>query len=470
MSFVSMCKKYVALAILFLPAFNGSLAAQTPGEQALKDSLYVITLTATPDTVCQGASSQLSAEAGGGTPPYTYQWIPSAGLSDPTIANPVATPDLTTEYVVTVTDAALAVVTDSVVITVLTAPDNPGPIIGPSVACKDSLANYFINPVSGANSYSWTAPAGATIVSGQNTPSIQVLWGITGGTISVIAGNECGNSTPGVLDVTLTVLPETPGPILGNSTGCLYGLVQLYIDTVSGAAGYAWTVPPDAVIVAGQGTTEIFVNWGAMSGDVSVSAENFCGSSPPSVKYLVTDSVPSTPEAISGPDTVCVNHNGYIFSIPAIPNADEYVWSIPAGANIASGQGTPVLTLDFTQDAVTGNISVYGANDCGLGFPVSFEVFVSQCAGIPGQPETFTVDLYPNPVRNILTIAFPHYENELDLKIYDLTGRLMLQETLPDVRANSTRQVDVSAFRKGLYFLRLANGSSRCTARFVIGD
>ncbi len=42
--------------------------------------------------------------ATGGAPPYTISWFPTYGLSNPNIPNPMALPDDTTTYTVTVTD------------------------------------------------------------------------------------------------------------------------------------------------------------------------------------------------------------------------------------------------------------------------------------------------------------------------------------------------------------------------------
>ncbi|MGV3539827.1 MAG: hypothetical protein ACO1OQ_08455, partial [Rufibacter sp.] len=50
-------------------------------------------------SICRGGSTQLQAY--GGT---TYSWSPATGLSDPTIANPIASPTATTTYTVTVTN------------------------------------------------------------------------------------------------------------------------------------------------------------------------------------------------------------------------------------------------------------------------------------------------------------------------------------------------------------------------------
>lgn len=55
--------------------------------------------------ICPGSSVSLNAVASGGNGgSYTYSWTPSAGLSNPNIANPVATPTVTTYYTVIVSD------------------------------------------------------------------------------------------------------------------------------------------------------------------------------------------------------------------------------------------------------------------------------------------------------------------------------------------------------------------------------
>lgn len=50
---------------------------------------------------------------------FTYLWLPSASLNNPSIPNPIATPSLTTEYVVYVTDLYGCMLSDTVRITVL---------------------------------------------------------------------------------------------------------------------------------------------------------------------------------------------------------------------------------------------------------------------------------------------------------------------------------------------------------------
>lgn len=60
--------------------------------------------TSNPVTLCDGNSAQLYANAAGGSGNYTYSWEPTAGLNDSSLPNPVANPESTTLYTVTVND------------------------------------------------------------------------------------------------------------------------------------------------------------------------------------------------------------------------------------------------------------------------------------------------------------------------------------------------------------------------------
>lgn len=70
----------------------------------ISGSAMTVTANATPGSVCEGESTQLVANAGGGTGNFTYSWTPTTGLSNPNIYNPIATPAQTTTYTCTVGD------------------------------------------------------------------------------------------------------------------------------------------------------------------------------------------------------------------------------------------------------------------------------------------------------------------------------------------------------------------------------
>lgn len=83
-----------------------------------------VTASANPSDICLGESSQLNAFASGGNGGYTYVWSPATGLNDPNIHNPMATPEETTVYTVTVDDGS-STISDEVTVTVNAVPDTP---------------------------------------------------------------------------------------------------------------------------------------------------------------------------------------------------------------------------------------------------------------------------------------------------------------------------------------------------------
>jgi len=72
----------------------------------------------TDDEICYGLSTLLNGSASGGELDYAYEWTPTDGLSNPNIANPSASPEVTTNYTLTVTDGNGCVESDQMSITV----------------------------------------------------------------------------------------------------------------------------------------------------------------------------------------------------------------------------------------------------------------------------------------------------------------------------------------------------------------
>jgi len=159
-------------------------------------------------------------------------------------------------------------------------PATPGTITGQKTGVCAGTSNvpYSIPGVGGASTYTWTAPANATIISGQGTTAIVVNYNasFTSGTLSVTAGNTCGTSA--VKSATIRAIPPTPGAISGPTTFCGNQQGVAYsIAAVSGATTYNWLVPTGAIVATGQGTASITVNFGTKNGKVKVSAGNACG-------------------------------------------------------------------------------------------------------------------------------------------------------------------------------------------------
>lgn len=168
-------------------------------------------------------------------------------------------------------------------------PSSPGVISGPTNACPligtGNTATYSIAAMpSYSTSVLWTIPAGASIQSGQGTLSIAVSFDNTfnSGNISVQGINNCAVS---IRNLSITkLLPATPGTITSTKTAdCPLRVYTYTVASAANATSYLWTVPSNASISNGQGTTSITVSYnGLASGSrdsVKVRAVNNCAQS-----------------------------------------------------------------------------------------------------------------------------------------------------------------------------------------------
>ncbi len=178
-----------------------------------------VTVSADPPAVLLGSSSQLTAVAAGGTPPYTYAWGPSTGLSATDILNPIATPQATTTYGVSVRDATGTVAFGSTTVT-LTGPT--GPLM--MISLPESTIGKNLQ-TSGAVVLPAAAPSGGitvTLTSSDSTRVVLSTSGTTLGTGSVnlpIAGGFQGTGPVFVqaLDSTGQVILTATAPGFSNS-------------------------------------------------------------------------------------------------------------------------------------------------------------------------------------------------------------------------------------------------------------
>ncbi len=96
-------------------------------------------------------------------------------------------------------------------------PAVPSSISGPTAVCANQTNVAFSTAsVSGATTYNWVVPSGATIASGAGTNSILVNFGANGGTVSVNAGNGCGNSSNRNMAVAINCRSAATATTSGN--------------------------------------------------------------------------------------------------------------------------------------------------------------------------------------------------------------------------------------------------------------
>jgi len=155
----------------------------------------VVANAGSDEDICAGSSVNLNANGG-----VTYSWLPTTGLSDPNIANPVATPSSTITYTVYVTDVFGCTQPDEIIVTVNAIPAAPvassnSPVdLNGDIELTASTVNMAF--------YEWSGPNGYT--SNQQNPIITNADPSMSGTYTVYATVNGCQSNAATTDVTVT--------------------------------------------------------------------------------------------------------------------------------------------------------------------------------------------------------------------------------------------------------------------------
>ncbi|MCC6601532.1 MAG: hypothetical protein IT223_12810, partial [Crocinitomicaceae bacterium] len=188
-------------------------------------------------------------------------------------------------------------------VTVDPLPTSAGSITGSSMVCQgQNNVAYSIPPVNFATSYTWSYTGTGVIFSGNsNSITIDFSNSATSGILTVSGTNECGNGvSSAAYAVNVNPLPSAAGLISGSQVPCENSSGNTYsISPVANAASYSWTIPSGASISVNNGNA-ITVTYGTISGQVSVTPLNSCGSGPGSSVSVNLNTIPVSPGSITG--------------------------------------------------------------------------------------------------------------------------------------------------------------------------
>ncbi len=237
----------------------------------------------------------------------------------------------------------------------------PSAIAGSTVACPSTgPSNYSTTAVGGASSYLWTITGDASVTGTGITAAVTFGPTFTTGSLCVRALLPCGfqgaqrcltiaNGTPilGVMTGTFTVCPGTNG-------------VAFSVPPSLGATTYNWTLPAGASIATGAGTNSITVDFGPSytNGNVCVTAQSICGATSLPRCKTVASITPGTPGNFTTGATTGVCGQTITYNVNTVSGATGYTWTAPAGASLASANGTNTIDIAFGPGYTTGNVCV----------------------------------------------------------------------------------------------------------------
>ena len=373
-------------------------------------------------TFCSGAVlSQLSATGS------SIQWYASPTGGTPLSGTTVLTNGVT-YYASQTVNSVQSTNRLAVTVTINTAPSAPTGITGAAHFCYDGSESYSIAPVSGATSYVWTTPNGASGGSIGTTLNLLFSPSFISGTMSVVAQNTCGQSPA----VTLTINQHLAYANTQNISSCVAYSFNGQTYTQTG------TYPFQGTTVWGCDST-VVLNLTIVQAYTTNLTESACGNYPWNGQTLWQSGVYiDSLQSASGCDsTVILNLTvNPIYSILIDSTVfDEFVWN--GQVYTTSALHTQFFTsMDGCDSVVTIDLII-------------------QDSGLDHLESTWNV--YPNPIDQHQLINISGVTPGF-FRMTDLCGSIV-----KDGSFSST--IDLTGLQPGIYYLTIGQRIKRIVIR-----
>lgn len=135
-------------------------------------------------------------------------------------------------------------------------------------------------------------------------------------------------------------------------------------------------------------------------------------------------------------------------------------WYASASSTTALGSGTSFVTPTLA----AGTYSYYAESaTCTLSATRTLVSFtVSACTGVYKESLQNNVNLYPNPVSDILHVSVDNYEL-FQTRIYNAVGQIVFEKNMKDQNS----KLDLTSLKKGVYFIELETNAGCITKKLI---
>lgn len=391
-----------------------------------------LTTDAGVDTsICYGDAVQLNATGGSNFMWSVYQGDPITGanFSCTNCANPIASPDSTTTYLVSSESGSGCVDYDTITVTINPL---PGPVIyndTPLDFCTGDSVILYTDTTSG---YTWST--------GSDSISTVVY---TSGmySVTVLDSMGCNNSTS--VNVTAYALPTITGGI--DTSLCNGDTIQLM---PTGGLSYVWMDDPSM----SDSTVMDPLVWPSSDITYTVIGTDVNGCSDTGYVDVTVFALP-TPPTITEVDTNLVSSYtmGNQWYLNGVPLAGETGFFMTPGSYGPNGNGDYLILYtdgngcQAWSDTVTIDTITVGLIELDLN-------------------NQFT--LYPNPTKDILNIDFNSTKEVKFIAVVSANGQVVMNQQMNQQIVGEVR-IDCGILPKGIYMLHVVTTDGFASKRFI---
>jgi hypothetical protein len=399
-----------------------------------------VVANAGPDTtICLGMAVQIggSPTAWGGSPPYTYSWLPATGLSAVSDPNPFASPATTTTYTVTVHDNGGQTNTDMMIVTV-----NPNPVITivpqNAVICAGSCIT-----LSGSGGITYTWSGGLMGPNPTVCPATTTTYTVTGTNMNGCFGTA---TTTVVVDSALIVNLTTTN---ASCSTCTDGTATVSVLSGTPPYTYFWS---NGSTVANQTALGVGTYW------MTVTDANGCMST--DTCYIGIGNCAANFNLV--PDSI-VQHLYYAINNSSGVPPLHYLWSWGDG-------GSDTITYPSHTYAVAGLYNICVTINDSIGCSSTFcdssniaksgntiitvMVIDPTTVSIQELNKDLNLSLAPNPFSYSTSIQLSNPLQSATLSIYDILGKEV--KHLQNLRGKEIT-IQRENMKAGMYFYSLTD-------------
>jgi len=232
----------------------------------------------------------------------------------------------------------------------------------------------------------------------------------------------------------------------------------MFRDRVPSFFGFYYVIDENGDYVNG-GSMNTLDNYAMFFTDVCFDSPNYA------MAFGVTnsDSIFNCSDPNHGDHDICiVDYNGIIDITTHLLGGDDDEGVTSGNAKYVKAVKTGTNTYAFCTNTRSTNLST---NFHGL-MDVWLNVFEYQYASID-EFNTSQLHVYPNPSNGQFYINVNGMDGIAEMNIYSISGQIIYSEQI-DCTKLINKPMDISAFSKGIYFIRLVNKNASHTEKIII--
>ncbi len=310
----------------------------------------------------------------------------------------------------------------------------------PATVCVNTPVQFSDQTTGGTTtSWNWSFPNGSPATSTLQNPTVTYF---QSGTYAVSLTVSDGTFLSSYQDTAFIVVeapPANPSAIVGNVAPCINTL-ENYSVTNDPSVFYNWTLQSGWLGMSNSNT--IAVTFDNTSGPLSVTTNNSCGASAPSVLNINVGAVPVALFSYTLIGGVLTLTNNSI-------NASNYYWEL--GNGITSNATDTSIT--YTSPG-SYSITLVATDNCGVSDTLMQVVQVLGLVDLASQ----AIAVYPNPTTGVIFIQL--MDKGLmgeKMSLFDIAGRKVMEKII----TQENEFIDLSSFKSGIYLLNILGESTR---------